>query len=171
VAYTRKTIFPTLTEEAKEYFGKYYVGLRTQGQDSNKPVPVTARQLEALIRLGEASARLRLSNKVTLEDAKRVIKILEACLKKVGVDPDTGFLDADIIATGMTKSTRDKTKLIMDVIRDISKEQQGSATLDLVLDRAEKLGIERERAEDIITRLKRDGSIMEPKHGTFKLVQ
>ncbi len=39
VAYARKNIFPTLTNEAKEYFLKYYVGLRTQGQDSNKPVP------------------------------------------------------------------------------------------------------------------------------------
>lgn len=169
VAYARKTIFPTLTDEAKEYFGKYYVGLRTQGQDSNKPVPVTARQLEALIRLGEASARLRLSNKVTLEDAQRVIKILEACLKKVGVDPDTGFLDADIIATGMTKSTRDRTKSVMDIIRDISKEQQGPAPRDAVLDRAEEIGIDRAKAEEIIDRLRRDGSLFEPRSGMLRL--
>ncbi len=169
VAYARKKIFPTLTDEAKEYFGKYYVSLRTQGQDSNKPVPVTARQLEALIRLGEASARLRLSNKVTMEDAQRVIKILEACLKKVGVDPDTGFLDADIIATGMTKSTRDRTKSVMDVIRDISKEQQGPAPKDAVLDRAEELGIDRAKAEDIIDRMRRDGSLFEPRSGMLRL--
>ncbi len=169
VAYARKKIFPTLTDEAKEYFGKYYVGLRTQGQDSNKPVPVTARQLEALIRLGEASARLRLSNKVTMEDAQRVIKILEACLKKVGVDPDTGFLDADIIATGMTKSTRDRTKSMMDIIRDISKELQGPAPRDAVLDRAEQLGIDREKAEEIIDRLRRDGSLFEPRSGMLRL--
>jgi replicative DNA helicase Mcm len=169
VAYARKNVFPTLTDEAKEFFGKYYVGLRTQGQDSNKPVPVTARQLEALIRLGEASARLRLSNKVTMEDAQRVIKILEACLKKVGVDPDTGFLDADIIATGMTKSTRDRTKSVMDIIRDISKEQQGPAPRDAVLDRAEELGIDREKAEEIIDRLRRDGSLFEPRSGMLRL--
>lgn len=169
VAYARKTVFPTLTDEAKEYFGKYYVSLRTQGQDSNKPVPVTARQLEALIRLGEASARLRLSNKVTLDDAKRVIKILEACLKKVGVDPDTGFLDADIIATGMTKSTRDRTKSVMDIIRDISKEQQGPAPRDAVLDRAEAIGIDRAKAEDIIDRMRRDGSLFEPRSGMLRL--
>jgi replicative DNA helicase Mcm len=169
VAYARKNIFPTLSDEAKEYFGKYYVGLRIQGQDSNKPVPVTARQLEALIRLGEASARLRLSNKVTLEDASRVIKILEACLKKVGVDPDTGFLDADIIATGMTKSTRDRTKSVMDVIRDISKEHQGPAPKDAVLDRAEELGIDRAKAEEIIDRLRRDGDVFEPRPGMLKL--
>ena len=169
VAYARKNIFPTLSEEAKEYFLKYYVGLRSQGQDSNKPVPVTARQLEALIRLGEASARLRLSDKVTMDDAKRVVKILEACLRKVGVDPETGFLDADIIASGTTKSTRDRTKSVIDIIRDVSKEQQGPAPRDAVLDRAEELGIERAKAEEIIDRMRRDGDVFEPRPGMLKL--
>ena len=169
VAYARKNIFPTLTDEAKEYFLNYYVSLRTQGQDSNKPVPVTARQLEALIRLGEASARLRLSPKVTLEDARRVVKILEACLRKVGVDPETGFLDADIIASGTTKSTRDRTKSVMDIIRDVSREQQGPAPREAVLDRAEELGIERSKAEEIIDRMRRDGDVFEPRPGMLKL--
>jgi replicative DNA helicase Mcm len=170
VAYAKKKIFPTLTKEASEYFAHYYVGLRTQGQDSNKPVPVTARLLEGLIRLGEANARLRLRSTVTIDDAQRVTKILEACLRKVGVDPDTGLLDVDIIATGVSKATRDKTKLMLDIIKDISKEQQGSAPLDMVLDRAEEQGIERGRAEEIVGRLKRDGSIMEPKHKMLRVV-
>ncbi len=169
VAYARKNIFPTLSDGAKEYFLKYYVGLRSQGQDSNKPVPVTARQLEALIRLGEASARLRLSDKVTLDDAKRVVKILEACLRKVGVDPETGFLDADIIASGTTKSTRDRTKSVIDIIRDVSREQQGPAPRNAVLDRAEELGIERAKAEEIIDRMRRDGDVFEPRPGMLKL--
>ena len=169
VAYARKNIFPTLSDEAKEYFLKYYVGLRMQGQDTNKPVPVTARQLEALIRLGEASARLRLSEKVTIGDAQRVVKILEGCLRKVGVDPETGFLDADIIASGTTKSTRDRTKSVIDVIRDISKEQQGPAPRDAVLDRAVELGIERAKAEEIIDRMRRDGDVFETRPGMLKL--
>jgi replicative DNA helicase Mcm len=169
VAYARKNIFPTLTDEAKEYFLKYYVGLRTQGQDSNKPVPVTARQLEALIRLGEASARLRLSDKVTLADAQRVVKILEACLRKVGVDPETGFLDADIIASGTTKSTRDRIKSVIDIIKDMIKENQGAAPRDDVLDRAKELGIERSKAEEIIDRMRRDGEIFEPTPGMLRM--
>ena len=170
VAYARKNIFPTLTDEAKDYFHKYYVGLRSQGQDSNKPVPVTARQLEALIRLGEASARLRLSPKVTLEDARRVVKILEACLRKVGIDPETGFLDADIIASGTSKSTRDKTKSIKDIVREVCKEHQGLAPLDIVLDLAEQSGIERDRAEEIVERLRRDGDLIEQRPGMLRLL-
>ncbi|MGB7544197.1 MAG: minichromosome maintenance protein MCM [Methanothrix sp.] len=170
VAYARKNIFPTLSDEAKDYFLKYYVGLRSQGQDSNKPVPVTARQLEALIRLGEASARLRLSSKVTLEDARRVVKILEACLRKVGIDPETGFLDADIIASGTSKSTRDKTKSIKDIVREVCKEHQGLAPVEIVLDIAEQSGIERDRAEGIVERLRRDGDLIEQRPGMLRLL-
>jgi replicative DNA helicase Mcm len=169
VAYARKNIFPTLTEEAREHFKNYYVGLRTQGQDSSKPVPVTARQLEALIRLGEASARLRLSDKVTSKDSERVVRILEACLRKVGVDPESGLLDVDVITTGMTKSSRDRTKSVMDIIREICRENQGPAPRDAVLDRAESLGMDRKRAEEIIDRLRRDGDLFEPRPGMLRL--
>ncbi|HWQ20916.1 MAG TPA: minichromosome maintenance protein MCM [Methanotrichaceae archaeon] len=170
VAYARKNVFPTLTDDVKARLKSYYVNLRSQGSDSNKPVPVTARQLEALVRLCEASARLRLSNEITIDDAERAIRISYECLKKVGVDPETGYLDADIIATGVTKTTRDKTKVIMDIVKDLSKEQQGIARMDEVLDQAEAQGIDKSRAEEIIKRLKQDGSIMEPKHGLLKLV-
>ncbi|OPX79232.1 MAG: Minichromosome maintenance protein MCM [Methanosaeta sp. PtaB.Bin039] len=157
VAYARKKVFPTLTEEAMERFKSYYIGLRNQGQDSNKPVPVTARQLEALIRLGEASARLRLKDRVTHEDTERVIRILESCLKKVGVDPETGQLDADVIAIGMSKTTRDKTKIIKELIREMGGKEGVSE--EAVISRAEADGMEPSRAEEIITRLRQGGEI------------
>lgn len=168
VAYARKNIFPTLTDVAIERFMSYYVGLRGHGQDSNKPVPVTARQLEALIRLGEASARLRMSSNVLKEDVDRVIRILESCLKKVGVDPETGQLDADVIAIGMSKTTRDKTKSILDIIREMSRDRPEGAPLDEVLDRAEAQGIDRQRAEEIITKLRQGGDIYQTNKGLLR---
>lgn len=168
VAYARKNVFPTLTDVARERFMSYYVGLRGHGQDSNKPVPVTARQLEALIRLGEASSRLRMSNKVLKEDVDRVIRILESCLKKVGVDPETGQLDADVIAIGMSKTTRDKTKSILDIIREMSRDRPEGAPFDEVLDRAEAMGIDRQRAEEIITKLRQGGDIYQTNKGLLR---
>lgn len=168
VAYARKNIFPTLTKVAMERFKEYYISLRSQGQDGNKPVPVTARQLEALIRLGEASARLRLSNQITEEDVDRVIRIVESCLKKVGVDPETGMLDADVISIGISKSTRDKTKLMLNIIRELGGKE--GAQIDDVLDRAEAEGIERERAEEIISRLRQEGALIQTSRGTLRAV-
>ncbi|MCQ8903571.1 MAG: minichromosome maintenance protein MCM [Methanothrix sp.] len=168
VAYARKNIFPTLTDVAMERFKEYYINLRSQGQDGNKPVPVTARQLEALIRLGEASARLRLSNLITEYDVDRVIRIVESCLKKVGVDPETGMLDADVISIGMSKSTRDKTKMMLNIVRELGGKD--GAQIDDVLDRAEAEGIDRDRAEEIISRLRQEGSLIQTSRGTLRAV-
>jgi replicative DNA helicase Mcm len=170
IAYARKNVFPVLSDEARERLESYYVNLRKQGQDSNKPVPVTARQLEALFRLSESSAKLRLSEEITMGDAERVIRIVEACLRQVGVDPETGLLDADVLAVGMSKSTRDKTRLMIDLIKDVSSLHQGPAPLEAVLDRAEaELGMDRNKAEETIQRLRRNGDIFEPRPGFLKL--
>jgi replicative DNA helicase Mcm len=169
VAYARKNIFPKLNEDVRERLRGYYVSLRSQGGDSSKPVPVTARQLEGLVRLSEASARLRLSDKIELDDAERAIRIAHACLQKIGIDPETGFMDADIIATGVSKATRDKTKSMKEIIREVSRENQGSAPLDIVLDKAEEMGIDRSKAEDIIARMRTNGDLFEPRSGFFKL--
>ncbi|MCK9565863.1 MAG: hypothetical protein M0Q43_07435 [Methanothrix sp.] len=69
----------------------------------------------------------------------------------------------DIIASSTTKSTRDRSKSVIEIIRDVSKEQQGSAPKDVVLNRAEELGIERAKADEIIDRMRRDGDVIEPK--------
>ena len=113
---------------------------------------------------------MRFNKEVTLQDAERVIRIVESCLRQVGVDPETGLFDADVIATGISKSTRDRTRYIQDIIKDISAEHQGSAPLEKVLERAQsEMSIDRNKAEEIVARLKRDGSIFEPKSGFLKL--
>lgn len=169
VAYARKKIFPILTEEVRQRLKDYYVNLRNLGADPEKPVPVTARQLEALVRLSEASARLRLSQLVELMDAERAIRISYTCLQKIGIDPETGFLDADIIATGIPKTVRDKTRILIDIIKDVMKDNPSGAPTEVVLNRAEEHDMDRIKAEEIIARLRRDGGIIEPRHGFLKI--
>jgi replicative DNA helicase Mcm len=155
-----KRVNPILTEDAKQQFIDYYVGLRKQGGEGS-PIPITARQLEALVRLAEASARMRLSNWITLEDAKRVIQIVEACLKEVGVDPETGKRDLDGLMTGKSKSQQDRIKSIRDIIRELEREV-GSAPLDDIIERASKLGFDKDKVERDIARLAQEGTIFEP---------
>jgi replicative DNA helicase Mcm len=155
-----KRVNPILTEDAKQQFIDYYVGLRRQGGEGS-PIPITARQLEALVRLAEASARMRLSPWITLEDAKRVIQIVETCLKEVGVDPETGRRDLDGVMTGKHKSQQDRIRNIIDVIRELEREV-GSAPLDKIVERASKLGFDKDKVEADIVRLSQDGAIIEP---------
>ena len=58
----------------------------------------------------------------------------------------------------------------MNIIKDVSKDAQGSASLDTVLAVAGRSGIENGKALDIINWLKRNGSIIEYKHNMFSLV-
>jgi len=169
IAYAKRNIFPVMTKEARERIIEFYIGLRMQGEGEKSAVPVTSRLLEGLVRLGEASARMRLGEEVTLVDVNRVITIVEASLKQVGVDPETGKLDVDWMV-GKPKSQRDKITILLDLIKAVMNEYGGEAPEEEVLERAEEEGIDKMKARTIIDRLKRDGEITEPRQGILKLV-
>jgi replicative DNA helicase Mcm len=162
IAYAKRNCFPTMTEEAKAAIRDFYVDLRSKGADEDAPVPVTARKLEALVRLAEASARLRLSDTVDAEDAERVIEIVRSCLQDIGVDPETGQFDADVVETGTSKSQRDRIKNLKGLIADIEEEYEEGAPVEEVLERADEIGLDRTKAEDEIEKLRRKGEVYEP---------
>jgi len=169
IAYTKRNIFPVIQEDAKKHLIDFYLGLRKQGEAPDSPVPVTARQLEALIRLAEASARVRLSNVITTDDTNRIIRIVMASLRQVMTDPETGRLDADIVNVGMGKSQRDRIKVLREIIRDIQKDM-GAAPIGDIVSRAEESGIKKETVEDMIQKLKSAGEIIESSNERFRVV-
>jgi len=163
IAYSKRNCFPTMTEEAKTRIEDFYVDLRMKGQDEDAPVPVTARKLEALVRLAEASARIRLSDTVEESDADRAVDIAHYCLKEIGVDPETGEFDADVVETGTSKSQRDRIQNIRGIINDIEDEYDEGAPIDVVIERAEEVGIDESKAEHEIEKLKQRGEVYEPR--------
>lgn len=168
IAHAKRSCFPTMTEEAKELIEEFYVDLRSKGADEDAPVPVTARKLEAMVRLSEASARVRLSDTVEREDADRATDIVESCLKDIGVDPETGQFDADVVETGTSKSQRDRIKNIKGLIADIEEEYQEGAPVEEVLDRAGEIGMDPGKAEQEIEKLRTKGEVYEPKQGHLR---
>ncbi|ACV47167.1 MULTISPECIES: ATP-binding protein [Halomicrobium] len=163
VAHAKTSCFPTMTEEAKTEIEDFYVDLRVQGTDEDAAVPVTARKLEALVRLSEASARIRLSDTVEKEDAERATTIARYCMEQIGVDPETGEFDADVVETGTSKSQRDRIQNLKGIISDIEEEYDEGAPVDVVVERAEEVGIEESKAEHEIEKLKQKGEVYEPR--------
>ena len=171
VAYARRNIFPVMEKDAREHLVKFYMDLRKMGDGKDAPVSVTARQLEALVRLAEASARLRLSNVATMEDAKRTTKIVYSCMRQVGVDPDTGAFDVDIIASGTSKSQRDRIKIIKEIIKMVGeKHPGGKAPLEEVYTEAQNQQIDRQHAEELISKMRRSGDLIKPDKEHVKVV-
>ena len=168
VAYSKRTCFPILSAEAKEALVGYYLKLRGIAEP-NKPVPVTARQLEALVRLAEASARIRLSDKIEAGDAERVIHIVDACLRQIAYDAKTGNFDIDKVATGISKEKRDIVRVIKDAIRDIGGEGRRAA-IEQVIEAVAAKGFGQDKVREGIDMLLRHGEAMEPKQGIIQLI-
>ena len=168
VAYAKRDVFPTMTEEARERIREFYVEMRSHGTGEDAPVPITARKLEALVRLGEASARVRLSDTVEAEDAERVIDIVQSSLRDVGMDPETGEFDADIIETEMSKSQRDRVKNLKALIEEIEDEYEEGAPVDEVIERAEEIGMTESKADHEIEKLKQKGEVYVPQQGHLR---
>ena len=167
VAYAKRNIFPVMTDDALEMLKNYYVDFRNSSEDS---VTFTPRQLEAFVRLSEASARLRLSQEVTVDDAKRAIYVVDQYLRRVGMDRETGKFDIDIIATGISHSQHDRMRIIMDIIQRLCNESKdGNALRGDVIRESEIEGLESSKVEDALDRLKRNGQIYEPVHGKYKI--
>ncbi|MEF8830584.1 MAG: minichromosome maintenance protein MCM [Halobacteriales archaeon] len=162
VAFARSNVFPTMTEAAREAMRDFYVDLRLKGEGEDQPVPVTARKLEALIRLAEASARVRHADYVAEEDAERAIDIVRSSLQDIGVDPETGQFDADMIETGTSKSQRDRIQTLKQLIAEIEEEYEEGAPVETVLERADEVGMEASKAETEIENLKQKGELYEP---------
>ncbi len=170
IAYSKR-FKPILTDGAMDEIKRYYVEIRNSGntEDSgNKSVPITARQLEALVRLSEALARMKLSVKVTRKEAKMAIELLHSCLSQVGIDPETGKLDSDMITTGISTSQRGKIVHIKEIINDLEKRLGKDIPIEDVVKEAEEKDIDKSTCEEVIEKLRRSGDIFEPKPGMIR---
>ncbi len=169
IAYARKNVQPLLSEEAGEKLRDYYVELRGGDRET---VRATARQLEALVRLAEASAKIRLSSEVTVEDTERVINLTNFVLREVATDKTTGKIDIDRIATDYSQSKRDRIRMVEDTIRSIiaNSPDKSAGMQDILTATAEKK-IERSEVEKIINELKSKGVIFEPRYDRYQFTE
>lgn len=168
VAYVRQKVHPKLTDGAIEEIKEFYVTLRnqeTQGDAGIRPIPISARQLEALVRLAEGSARIRLSESVTRQDAKRAINLLKYCLMQVGFDYETGQMDIDRIGTGITAATRSKMVLVREIISAFEAKGKKTIPIEEIISEATAKGLTEQQVDEVLEKLKRSGDLFEPKRG------
>ncbi len=125
-------------------------------------VAITLRQNEALMRLAEAAAKIRLSDKVEISDAERAISIMRFSIQELGYDYETGKIDIDR-TEGVSASQRSKIHTILDIIDMLEKKIGKPVPKEEIVAAAEDQGIKAGTAEELLRRLKAEGSIFEPK--------
>ena len=168
IAYARKNVNPKITPEAKKILKEFFIDMRKKGGESpESPVIITPRQLEALIRLSEAYARMRLSDTVSKEDAERAINIMRIFLQTVGIDVETGKMDIDTIMTGKPSSIREKMERLIDIVRVLAGDTS-CARLKEIVKEAKNIGIEENETRRLIEQMRRDFLIVETKEDCYR---
>ncbi|GGM74059.1 ATPase AAA [Thermogymnomonas acidicola] len=164
VAYAKSHIVPRLSDEAIELLREEYVKTRTQAADS---IPITARQLESTIRLAEAAAKARLSPIVTAQDAMLAKKIVDFYLRDVSAS--NGQVDIDILLSGTTSRQRNELEMVYDAIKEI-KSQKRVVEVEDVVALCVSRGMQREKVEQSIIKLKNMGQIYEPSYNRLDVI-
>lgn len=166
VAYARR-LKPKLTDPAIEEIKNFYIKLRSQPGKADseiKPIPITARQLEGIVRLSEAHARMRLSSKVEREDAKVAIELLKMSLSQVGYDEETKSFDIDKMTTGITAGKRSKTFVVRETLSQL-ESRLGKLIPMEELQREIEGKITETELDDVLGLLEKEGFIFRPKKG------
>ena len=165
LAFAKQVVEPELTREAVSVIRDYYMKMRNV--DSDSMITVTPRQLEGLIRLSTARARLLLKEKVEKEDAERSIFLVQRMLETAGVDVNTGKVDLGVLH-GKPFSEISKLKLFMEIFSSLSGEDKNDVEENTFIIELAKTGkFSESDAKSFIKKAMNDGQIYERKPGFY----
>lgn len=166
IAYARQKANPKLTDEAIEEIHDYYIKMRASATGEGiKSIPISARQLEGLVRLSEAHSKLHLRQQVTKQDAKKAIELIDYCLRQVAYDEKTGTIDIDRIATDTPAASRNKIAIIKEAIKTLETQHGKQVPAEKIIEHATEKGLNEHDIEETLRKLKQIGDIYEPRPG------
>ena len=169
ISYARRNSRPEITKKSASVLKNFYVDMRSKYIDAESDtVPITLRQYEALQRLAEASAKVRLAETVEKQDAQRAIRLMKHSIKQLGMDPETHEIDIDRAEGGTPASERSKMSKVMDVLDDLEEDLGKNIPEEDLLSAMEEQGLS--KPEKLIQEMKNKGMIFEPRPGHVQKV-
>ncbi|CAL2030869.1 unnamed protein product [Caenorhabditis brenneri] len=127
IAYAKANVHPKLTDDASQFIIEKYIFMRKAGAQHGQ-ITAYPRQLESLVRLSEAHAKIRLSGEVTVEDVDKAFTLWREALRQSAVDPATGRVDVAILASGKSSSGRKAVEHMCEVILKQLQTAKGFVT-------------------------------------------
>jgi DNA replication licensing factor MCM4 len=131
IQYARENIHPQLSDEASEQLVASYLEMRNPGGSNgvaggSRTISATPRQLESLIRLSEALAKMRYATIVTRADTREAVRLMKVATQAAATDPRTGRIDMDMITTGRGAATREKEEQLETGLKELLAARKGS---------------------------------------------
>lgn len=156
-----------------------YVEMRKLGQDvraSEKRITATTRQLESMIRLAEAHAKMRLATEVTREDVQEAVRLIKSALKTAATDSQ-GRIDMSLLTEGTSAAERkrkeDMKDAVLKVLDELTSSGQAVKYAEVSRKLGENAGVSVESAEfaECMRALEMDGSVTVTGEGARKSVR
>ncbi|KAF2227870.1 MCM2/3/5 family-domain-containing protein [Elsinoe ampelina] len=170
ISYARSNIQPRIGAAAADALVTHYVAMRALGTDvsaSEKRITATTRQLESMIRLSEAHAKMRLSERVEESDVLEAVRLIKAALKQAATDARTGLIDMSLLTEGTSSGERrrkeDLKGAVVGWLDEGLRTGQGSVrVVDLVKGISERssVGVEKGEVEEALRALEGEGRVV-----------
>jgi DNA replication licensing factor MCM4 len=129
IAYARNFVHSKLTAEAGHALIQAYVEMRKVGSGRGQ-ITAYPRQLESLIRLAEAHAKVRLSCTVQQIDVEEAIRLHREAMKQAAIDPASGKIDVSILTTGMSGTSRKRREELASEVKKILQKNRSNSSQD-----------------------------------------
>ncbi|XP_047330473.1 probable DNA helicase MCM8 [Impatiens glandulifera] len=144
IAYARTYVFPRMSKPAAEILQRFYLQLRDHSTSADS-TPITARQLESLVRLAQARARLELREEITAQDAQEVVEIMKESLYDKYVD-EHGFVDFG--RSGGMSQQKEAKRFLSALNKQSELQQKDCFSISEIYSLADRIGL---RVSDIDT--------------------
>lgn len=142
ISYAKSNIQPIISREAAEELVNCYIAMRALGQDvraAEKRITATTRQLESMIRLSEAHAKMRLSEVVTKDDVLEANRLIQSALKTAATDSQ-GRIDMSLLTEGTSAAERKRRAELKDATLRLLDEMTAAGNAVRWSDIAKRLG-------------------------------
>lgn len=168
-----------ITEPASQELVQSYLKLRSVGlsdprssssgsggpSDKEKRITATTRQLESMIRLSEAHARMRLSPQVQLRDVQEAYRLMRDAIRTSALDPTTGKIDMGLLNTGTGQQQRklreDMRKEVLNLLGSSAAASRGIRWADAIQQLANQSSIRVDAGEfkEVISAMETEGLV------------
>ena len=164
VAYAKKNFIPVMTTEAFDLIREDFLRIRASSKDGS--IPITARQLEAYVRLAEASAKLHLRDTVEKEDAQRSINLIGYYLKKIASNGDS--YDIDLAGGSFSNKERKQSR---EMIYNEIKNAVGGISAEQIKNIMAAEGISASAVDATLDMLCANVAIYRDRSGVYKVIE
>ncbi|KAI6717459.1 hypothetical protein JHW43_000115 [Diplocarpon mali] len=180
ISYARTMCQPRISSEASEELVNAYVEMRKLGEDvraAERRITATTRQLESMIRLAEAHAKMRLSEIVTRDDVREAVRLIKSALKQAATDARTGLIDMSLLTEGTSASERrrkaDLKTAVLALLDEMTRQGQAARYSEVAKRIGEQSSVQIDTAEfaETIRALEQEGNVMVVGEGARKVIR